>query len=1048
MTELNSKNKKSSQMARILILSLFALCVCSIAGHAQSLIRGTVNDGTGEPLPGVSVVVKGTTNGTITDIDGKYNIRAKENDIIVFSYIGMLSQNIKVAGRAVIDVVLKEDSETLDEVVVVGYGTQKKVSVTGSIVSMDAKKLENLATDNISNMLAGRLPGLVATQNTGMPGEGASLLVRGASSTSSNGNTPVFIVDGVQRDMIDTLSPDEIQSITVLKDAASAAIYGVQGGSGVILITTKRGKEGTKPTIQFKASLNLSQNTNFPDFLDAVDYMSWHNKARELDDLAPLYDQTAVNQVLNGEGIYGQTDWFGEVFSGKGLTQNYNVSINGGSEAVKYYVTGGYMDNEGIVKNIGYNKINIRSNIDTKITDYLKMSVDLAGYKSTTDRPSSDVSEGNSGTSTSVFWQATLAKPIYPVKYGDLYSVPITMKGNMNPVAALTESGFNKQVTTQFNSSVRFDLDVPKVKGLAIHFLAAYDRIATKGKIWKLPYTLAKGDASTGNISEVVNGVQTRSVLQESYSNEERISLQPSIDYERTLGKHYLRAQVVYDQLQTNKNNFGAGKMDFDLLDLPELSLGSDDNVLAGSVKGTSSKFARIGVVGRVNYSYADKYLIEALLRSDASVRFSKDNRWGYFPAVSLGYRISEESFMEDYRDVINNLKVRGSWGITGNDRISEWQYLRTISYQKNSYVFGGELVNSLATGSVPYYDISWEKSRTFNVGFDATLWNGLLNVEFDYFYKYTWDILQSVSSSVPLSIGGNVPSTLNSGKVDNRGFEVSVGHRNTVGKDFSYNVNANFAYNNNRILQFNDAVNIPDHQKKTGHRIGSIIGLVADGLYEDEADLANSPKYKGDAKVGDIKYRDLNGDGVIDLVNDMTIISDGATPKYNYGIGFDAQYKWFDLSMFFQGAAGFEIALQGFYGSGSQSTTNFTKPFAADGNTPYFLVENSWTPDNVDAEFPRLTTRTSINQNAVSSSFWLRKGNYLRLKNLQIGCTIPKKVFKNTGITGVRLYVSGTNLFTISKLNKYGLDPEAPSVNNGYYPQQRVYTFGINVTL
>lgn len=1037
---------------RKIFLFCFFLLIGNIAAFAQSKISGKVLDATGEPIIGANVIQQGTTNGTTTDFDGNFTLQLNQPiDKLHVSFVGYTPQVVSIKGKTNITVRLEEDSQILDDVVVVGYGTQKKVSVTGSIVSVDAKKLENLPNDNVSNMLAGRLPGVVTRQTSGMPGEGATILVRGSSTTSSDGNTsgntPIYIVDGIQRDMINTLSPEEIQSVTVLKDAASAAIYGVQGGAGVILITTKRGQLNQKPTIQFKGAFNFSQNTSFPKFLNAIDYMSWHNKARELDGLDPLYTASIVQQVLNGEGMYGQTDWFDELFSGCGFSQNYSVSVNGGNATTRYYVTGGYTDNKGIVSNIDYNKVNIRSNIDTKITDYLKLAVDIAGYKEVKDRPASDVSEGNSGSSTSVFWQATLAKPIYPVKYGDAYSIPTTMKGNYNPIASVNESGYNKTTTSQFNSSIRLDLDVPGVKGLGVHFLGAYDRWHTANKIWKLPFELAKMDGA-GTITMVPNSAQQRSVLQEQFYQYDRLALQPSIDYEREFGKHNLKAQVVYDQLQTSNNNFQAAKVNFELTDLPELSLGGDDQVLDGSVKGSSNKFSRIGVVSRVNYNYGDKYLIEALLRADASVKFHKDNRWGYFPAVSAGWRLSEEAFMQDFAETLSNLKLRASWGLTGNDHISAWQYLRTIGIMNNAYVFNGELTQALQTGSVPYYDITWEKSRTWNAGFEASLWHGLLNVEFDYFYKYTWDILQGISASIPPSIGGNVPSVLNSGKVDNRGFEVVLSHRNTIGKDFVYNVNGNFAYNHNRILQYNDQVNIPDHQKRTGHSIGAITGLVADGLYKDEEDLANSPKYRGDAKVGDIKYKDLNGDGVIDLVNDRTIISEGAYPKYNYALGMDFQYKWFDLSMFFQGAAGFEIALQGMYQSGSEATTNLTKPFAADGNTPYFLVENSWTPENPNGEFPRLTTRTAINQNAVSSTFWLRKGNYLRMKNLQVGCTLPKSLFGKTGIESIRVYGSGSNLFTISKLKKYGLDPEAPSVNNGYYPQQRVYTVGINVTL
>lgn len=1044
----DSKSKTVRVVQNLFLALLMFLALPSMA-YAQKIVSGTVTSDSGEPLIGVTVISKGTHNGVTTDIDGKYKISVKnDSEILVFSMIGMTAKEVKIGNKSVIDVVMKDDLQALDEVVVVGYGTQKKINVTGSIVAVDSKKLEQLPTDNVSNMLAGRLPGLVAVQSSGMPGQGSSLLVRGSSTTSSNGNAPLFIVDGVQRDMIDMLSPDEIENITVLKDAASAAIYGVQGGSGVILITTKRGQKATKPTITFKSSLNVLQNTNFPEFLNAEDYMMWHNKARELDGSSPIYTQDIIDKVLAGTDGYGQTNWFDEVFSGKGITQNYNITLNGGNDATKYFISGGLTDTEGVVKNVNYNKYFVRSNIDTKITDWMKLSVDLAGYKVDTDNPSSEISEGNSGSSTSVFWQATLAKPIYPLYYDGEYSVPTTMKGNMNPVAALTESGYNKQTQITFSSNARLDINIPGVKGLSAHLLFGYDYTSNKGKVWKLPYELAKYNTADGKITSIVNGVQQRSVLSENFNSTTKSALQPSLEYDNTFGKHYLHAQVIYDQLTTNYNTFGAGKMNYDLLDIPELNLGSDDEIVPGSIKGTSTKFARQSFVTRVNYSFDNKYLLNVLMRADASVKFRNDNRWGYFPGVSLGWRITEEPFMKSARSVLNDFKIRASWGITGNDRISDWLYLRSMGLSKNAYAWGGEVIDALVTGSVPAYDISWEKTSTTNVGFDASFLDGALSVEFDYYYKYTWDILQSLSASIPPSLGGNAPSIVNKGKVDNKGFELTVGYRKSLTKDFSFGVSGNVAYNRNRILQYNDAENIPDYQKKTGKTIGSILGLVSEGLYKDEDDLKNSPKYKGDAKVGDIKYKDLNGDGVIDLVNDVKIISDGSIPKWNYGLNLSAQYKWLDFSAFFQGAADFDVALQGYYGSGTQSTTNFTKPFAADGNTPYFLVENSWTPENPNAEFPRLTTRLSINQNAVSSDFWLKSGNYIRLKNIQIGATLPNSLYSKAGIQAVRLYISGSNIFTLTKLNKYGLDPEAPSVNNGYYPQQRVYTFGINVTL
>ena len=1029
-------------MKKVKLLLVGFLLVPTLA-FAQKSIKGTVTDESGEPLVGVTVQVAGTDEYAVTDLDGQYTVLANDGDKLIVSFIGMKTRAVKVAGNAPMLITLLNDTVLLEETVVVGYGTQKKVSVTGSVVAMAGKELEKLPMDNVSNMLAGRLPGVVAIQNSGMPGEGSSVMVRGSSTTSSGGNTPIYIVDGIQRDMIDLLSPDEIESITVLKDAASAAIYGVQGGSGVILITTKRGSEA-KPSITFKSSVNISRNTNFPEFLNALDYMRWHNLARELDGQTPLYTDEIMLQVKNGENGYGITDWFGEVFSGKGLTQNYEVSTSGGTKTAKYYVAGGYTNNEGIVRNISYDKFFLRSNLDFKINEWLRMGVNMSGYRTETDRPSSDVSAGNSGSSTSVFWQATLAKPIYPLKYeSGLYSSATTLKGNMNPVASLTESGFNRNRNMLFNSSVRFDVNVPQVKGLTGYFLVGYDYNQTRAKSWRLPFQLQKPDGSV-----VVNTVQQRSVLMESESENSKLAVQGSIQYENTFaGKHYLRAQLVYDQLQREASSLAAGKMNYEMLDIPELNLGPDEEVVPKSVTGTSAKFARIGAVARLNYAYADKYLVEALVRADASVKFAKNNRWGYFPAVSLGWRLTEEDWMADTRSWLDNLKIRGSFGITGNDRIADWLYMRSVSLVKNAYVIDGELVNALATGSVPSYDISWEKQRTYNVGFDATLWDGMLYAEFDYFYKYSWDILQSMSASMPPSLGGNYPSTINKGKVDNRGFELTLGHRNRVSDDFSYEISGNVSYNRNRILQFNDQVNIPDYQKKTGHSVGSLIGLVAEGLYQDEEDLANSPKYKGDAKVGDIKYKDINGDGIITYDADACVISDGYIPKWNFGINLGARWKDFDFSLLLQGAADFEVALQGYYGSGTQSTTNFTKPFAADGNTPYFLVANSWTPDNTDAEFPRLTTRTSIAQNAYFSSLWLRRGDYIRVKNAQIGYNVPKIVTDKIGIAGLRIYVSGNNLLTLSQLTKYGLDPEAPSVSNGYYPQQRVFSAGINLT-
>ncbi len=1035
---------------------LFSMFLCSLllmsSVSAQNRITGKIVDKKNEVVVGATILNKGTTTGTITDVDGNFSLEVPDkNGTIIVSSIGYVNQEISLAGRSHFNIILEEDIQGLDEVVVVGYGTQKKVSVTGSISQVDGKALEKAPSDNISNMLAGRLPGLVTKQNSGLPGEGSSILIRGYATTGEN--KPVYIVDGVQRDILGSLDPSEVETITVLKDAASAAIYGVQGASGVILITTKRGTKSDKPMITYKGSVSFSENANFPDFLNGVDYAYYHNLARELDGLEPLYTKSIVEKIKNGDpdGIYGNTNWFNELFSGNGLTQNHNVSLAGGNDRVKYFVMAGASDQKGIVKNVDYSRYNVRANVDAKVTDNLTMYFDLSGSREEKARPRIGVGPNDY---MSVFYQAGKMIPIIPMEYNGLPTATSIAAGNVNPIAAINQSGYNNTDVNRFSTTLRLKYDAPFLKGLSAQFLGAYDRDFTTSKIWSNPYDVMV--FRDGAYTKAKATANQSSSLTEAYNQNYKLALQPSLEFNRTFGKHGIQAQMVYDQLETRYNRMQAGKRNYNLVDLPELDLGSKDEVTPGSVTGNSDRFARIGVVGRINYSYDDKYLVQLLTRADASVRFAKDNRWGYFPAISLGWRMSEESFIRDNYSFVDNLKLRASYGVTGNDRIGDWRYMRTILFTYDSpdkkeianlpYVIGGVPVQALETGSVPSYDITWEKSRTINGGFEASLWRGLLGAEFDYFYKYTWDILQSVSGSVPPSLGGNVPSIMNQGRVDARGFELTLSHRRSINNDFNYGISANLSWQKSRILQLEESVNIPDYQKKVGHSVGTMLGFVADGLYKDEADIKNSPYFK-DVKPGDIKYKDLNGDGKITYEHDRTVISEGNMPKYNYGLNLDAQYKWFDVNVLFQGAADFDIALQGLYESGVESTTGFTKPFAAGGNSPYFLIENSWTPDNLNAEFPRLTTST-VAQNSYASSFWLRDGSYLRLKNVQVGFNMPKHWLVKTGLESVRLYVSGSNLATFSKLNDYGIDPEYPSVSDGYYPQQKTYSFGLNVTL
>ena len=1043
------KQKSSFRTIRIILFSLSMLFAYATNGYAQNMVRGVVTDVTGDPLPGVSVVVKGTTTGTTTDIDGRYSINASNTATLEFSYIGMNKQEIKVNGRSTINIILKEDVANLDEVVVVGYGTQKKAHLTGSVATVSQKDMLKTTASNMSQTLVGKLPGLITQQSLGQPGsDDVSILIRGYSSFSGSG-TVLVLVDGVERAM-GQVDPNDVESVTILKDAASCAVYGMKAANGVVLVTTKHGQEG-KTDITYRGSMTLSHATTLPKMMNGTQYMQWYNLARKLDNNGvdnPYFTDEEIAATYNGDPTDGfeNTDWTSDLYKTT-LMHQHNLSINGGSNKVRYFISGGYLHQDGIIKGNKNERSNFRSNIDVQATKDIKVSLNTAALIKDYYQPGG-YSYGNQ-QAYSIFHQLLYSIPFVPKEYeGYPTSAYRGATSAANPIYGSANSGFQESRTVRIESSANVEYTAPFLKGLKANMFISWDWQDLASKTFAYAYSVNAYDSSTKSYSYVQSAnLLADGNLYQGDQKSQQVILRPTISYNNKFGLHDVGALFLYEQTQVKSSVLNASRTDYDLFDLPEISLG---DAQTATNSGSSGKSAYAAYVGRLNYAYANKYLAEASFRYDGSYKFAKGHRWGFFPSVSLGWVMSEENFFKDALPKIDYFKLRGSFGILGSDNVSAFLYRKSYSYTNNGVVFGstpntqGTLSNTVA---YPNERLTWEKTKSYNLGFDLSAWNGLLGVEFDVFYKYTYDILQSVSNIYPPSLGGHYPSSENTGTFDNRGFEIALKHRNRIG-EFSYSLNGNLSYAHNRILSRTQADNTLPWQSVLGSSVGELWGLKALGLYQSEEEIANSPQVSWNTpRVGDIKYADINGDGKIDS-NDRIKISRGIRPEMMFALMADANYKGFDLSVQFQGAALCDKMLQYSWQdlNGATDMTPMTRPWYANwDNAPLYLVENSWRPDHTNAEYPRLTVSSVSHSNyAQQSDFWKRNGAYLRLKNVTLGYTLPKAWTNKMGLSNIRVYANGTNLLTFTDF-KY-IDPESTNVATGYYPQQRTFSFGIDV--
>lgn len=1046
-------NFKNSLAAKCFALMLSLLMVNG--AFAQTKVAGTVTDESGNPLTGVTVVVVGTSVGTTTDTKGQYSIPAG-GGILEFTYIGMTPERRNITKNTNrIDVTMKEDNASLEEIVVVGYGSQKKASMTSAVSKIDGSDLLKAPMTNISQGLAGRLPGLISVQNSGQPGaDQASLTIRGAKSGI------LYIVDGVPRSISD-IDPNDIESVSLLKDGAAVAVYGLQAAGGVMIVTTKQGKKGASK-ITYRGSLGASMNTSYPEFLDGPGYAYWYNKAMTMDGNDPVFTKGQVEMMLNNDSSdgWGNTNWIDQIF-GTGITQQHSVTSTGGGENINYFASLGYMNQKGNIDGFKYNRYNLRTNIDAKIAKYLTFTLGVAGSIGDNKQPGFSAG-GTSGTGVSnapwlsVAEQAAFAHPYIPMEYNGMPTASKNAYGNViNPVAAVNNSGYSKAQTVSIQTNAALQWNIPWVKGLSAKVMGSYDRSATTGKRVSSPYYLmvaAVPNSTTDHItySKAVdprNEVQTG--LGESYSQWRRITSQASLNYNFEINGHKVEALALIETRDYKTNSFNAAGKNLPIPELPEL-----DNILTPNPTpfgGSSNANRSAGVVIRGKYSYNDKYLFEFSGRYDGSYKFIgnlSNYRWGFFPSVSAGWRISEEEFFKPLRNVVDNLKIRASFGSLGDDTGSAaYAFLSTFGNvsSSSSAVIGGVGQNGIMTSVVANPALTWERQYTYNVGFDATLWGGKLGIEFDAFYNYIFDIL-GANNGKSASMGGYYPTYINNNAQDVKGIDVKISHRHHIGS-FNYGAIVNLTWAKDRWLRYQDDANTPDYAKRTGKSRYMAMGFIADGLFQSEEEIDNSPFIKGSRpRVGDIKYRDLNGDGEISYNQDRAYIGRGQRPQLNGSLNLFANWKGIDFDIMFVGAAVCDVSLTGTYYNYNEDHTIFTRPFKAGSNSPRYLVENSWTPENTNAEYPRLSITTPNSNNAYASTFWYRNGRYLRIKSMSLGYTFPKSWMNKIRLDKLRVYVEGTNLFTWSGLPE-GVDPEWPGVSNGYYPQQRTIVGGLELT-
>ena len=968
-------------------------------------IKGQVTDANGAGIPGATVLIEGTTTGTATDIDGNFSIDAPEGAVLTISFIGYQTQRITVGNQTTLQVIMEEDLSSLDEVVVVGYGTQKKVNLTGAVSTISSAEIVNQPVGQTSMALQGIAPGVTVTQRSGQPGsDGGTIRIRGLGTLGDQ--SPLIMVDGVETNL-NNVDPNEIESISILKDASSAAIYGARAANGVVLVTTKRGVEGVRVNYNMYAGFQVP--TALPEIVGPIDHMLMANEAYTNIGNTPQYTDEFIEEYRAGmpSDQYPDTDWQKLTMSNSAFMHNHNISVNAGSEKTKLFASISYMEQDGIIPNTDFSRFNMRLNSDIKITERLTASTDIFLRRTVQNQPSS-------GTGYVFHWMrripATEVGILSNGRYGE------GCNGD-HPLARSKDGGLN--TNESLDAVLNFRLDYKFTDWLSAEVMYAPKFWNPHSKIFSnITQTYAR-DGVTPTFF-----IPQRNSLTERFDRELYNNLRAIVTVDKTINEaHTIGFTGGFQQEDQINKWISARREVFPLPDYQQINAGNRANELTG---GSASHWALRSVFGRATYNYKDRYLFEANVRRDGSSRFADGNRFGVFPSFSAGWRISEEAFMQDYT-IIDQLKLRASWGQLGNQNIGLYPYasFMVMGGSGQDYVFNNAHSPGAALNDMANSDILWETSESTDVGLEFNLW-GKLDVSIDYYYRLTKDILLPLN--IPLTLGLGAPYQ-NAGTVENKGYELMVNYRNRVG-EVNYGVMVNFSDVKNNIIDMRGIENTGRTVNREGSPIGSFFGYVDDGLFQSQEEVDDHASQFGNVGPGDIKYKDLNDDGVIND-QDQTVIG-SPIPRYTFGARFNVDYKGLDISLFLQGVGKADGYL---YGQG-------VMPFFL-GGTVQEQHKDRWTPDNPDASYPRLAWNQTNNEQ--TSSFWMKSAAYMRLQNLQIGYTFPKTILETIKIQNLRIYVSGRNLLTFDNFYE-GYDPEAPVSDGGWYPQMTTYTLGLNV--
>jgi TonB-linked SusC/RagA family outer membrane protein len=1014
---------------------LFAGLQLLAAAPAQAQdheVTGRVIDEESEtPLPGVNVLVKGTEIGATTDGDGRYEISApSEQDTLIFSFVGYTDETVPIQGRAVVDVEMGQSVSALDEIVVVGYGEQEEATVSGAVSEIESEQLTETPVANATELLAGATSGLITRQTSGAPGQDfTNFSIRGFGN-------PLVLVDGVAGRDLTRLDPNDIASISVLKDA-SAAVYGARAANGVILVETKRGQRG-KPEISYQADVSLQQPTVVPERVDAGQYTELFREGKLNYGLEPRYSEEDVQKYKQEAGPqYQSYDWYDALAQNWAPMQKHNLSVNGGSDNVRYYASAGFLDQTGIFESgdLAFRRYNARSNLDADITDSLTVSLNLSYRRENREEPGANLNE---------FWnQYSTASPL---QRPTLPNGKPAWSGftNRAPLSATQRgvSGFQEDTREAFNGSLELSYEMPFVRGLTSSARLAYVFRSQYVKDLNRSYEVFSYDAEADEYTS--RGTAGSSSLGENFDRYQKLYPRVELDYARTFGNHSVEGLALAEWISEEGLGIGTSRDNLLSDDLPYLFVGSTENIDNYS---NATDEGRTSFVGRLKYDYADKYIIEGAVRADASHKFPENSRWGYFPSVSAAWRLSEEPFLRDNVDFLENLKLRASFSKTGDDRdIAPFQYLTGFNIrQGDSYIVDNSVGRVITPTGLPNPDITWLEATQYNAGLDASFWAGRLSFTTNAFYRRVDNIFGTPQRQFPSTFGASLPQ-LNINATTDRGVEFTLSHENRLG-DFNYSVSSNFTYAVEKYADwaeesFEDE-DVRRLNKLEGNRVGRIIGYVSDGLFNSQEEIDNYEVDQDQAgnstlRPGDIKYKDLNGDGEITF-RDQRVIGKGFSPDMTYGINLDASYKGVSLSMLWQGASMYSLYPQ----TNAQGTfRNFKTPLK-------YMYEHRWTPDNKDARFPAAnTTGNAPNaNNAKVSDFWVRDGTYIRLKRLNLGYRIPQRWIDPAGLRRLRLYVSGSNLLTFDQLGIFSgyFDPE-DGLSVQSYPPVRTVSVGVNL--